>query len=139
VTLAHAFITPQRSKRRGTPRDPDDGTQFVVDTDDGKVVVWRWGQGPAVLLIHGWQADHSDMLGFLAPLLAAGMSVITLDLPAHGLSSGETATIPQLAKVVRSVANVCGPIRGLIAHSMGAAVSILALSHGLELERVVLI
>jgi pimeloyl-ACP methyl ester carboxylesterase len=67
------------------------------------------------------------------------VSVIALDLPAHGLSPGETATIPQLATAVRAVAEACPPIHALIAHSMGSAVSTLALSRGLEVERIAFI
>jgi pimeloyl-ACP methyl ester carboxylesterase len=53
----------------------------------------------------------------------------------HGASSGTFASGPAFARAARMVAD--GPIHGIIAHSLGAAGSTIALAQGLSANRVV--
>jgi pimeloyl-ACP methyl ester carboxylesterase len=46
----------------------------------------------SVLLLHGWRRDRTVMLGRAQMLASAGYSVLLIDLPAHGQSSGTTVT-----------------------------------------------
>nr|MBA3542137.1 hypothetical protein [Deltaproteobacteria bacterium] len=52
------------------------------------VAAWRWGHGPTVLLVHGWEGRGSQLGSFVEPLVAAGLSVVAFDAPAHGDSAG---------------------------------------------------
>jgi pimeloyl-ACP methyl ester carboxylesterase len=101
--------------------------------------VSEWGQGPAVLLVHGWNGHSAQLQAFVAPLVAAGRRVVAFDQPAHGRSSGSYATLIDMAGAVRAVADAYGPFDAIIAHSLGATASALALSWGLPASRLVLI
>jgi pimeloyl-ACP methyl ester carboxylesterase len=91
------------------------------------------------LLLHGWEGQASDLAAFAQPLLDAGLSVLAMDLPAHGASAGRQASIPQLARALRAVGAALGPLHAVIAHSMGSAVLAEAMHAGLAAQRVVLI
>ncbi len=95
---------------------------------------WTWGQGPQVLLLHGWESRASHMAGFVAPLLRAGFSVTALDAPAHGASQGETTNVLDYGKAVVAVAKHLGPLTATIAHSVGSAASLYAFAQGVQVK-----
>lgn len=136
--LALQMITPRRLPPRAVMR-PQGAIRFSVGHEDGEIAGWRWGSGEPVLLVHGWEGSHADMLAFVDPLLARGLGVIAVDLPAHGASDGSSATIPQMARAVAAVGQACGRLHGVIGHSVGGPVLAVALAGGLEAGRVVLI
>lgn len=112
-----------------------------------ELATWEWTplagdrareDAPAVLLVHGWSGHASQMDGFVAPLVARGMRVVSFDHPAHGVSSGRRATVDDMANAALGVAQVAGPFRGIIGHSLGATATALALARGMKAERVVL-
>jgi pimeloyl-ACP methyl ester carboxylesterase len=134
--ILRLYITP----RRRPPRDPAAGSrrgELVVDGE--RLAVWTWGQGPTVLLVHGWSGDATHMGAFVAPLVAAGRRVVAVDLPAHGRSTGKTTTLPRMARAVRGIADALGGVDAVVAHSLGATAVALAVERGLALERLVMV
>lgn len=136
--LALRIITPRRLPPREVPMPPN-ATYFRVAHEGDELAGWRWGGGKPVLLVHGWEGSHADMLGFVEPLLARDLGVIAVDLPAHGASDGVSATIPQMAAALAAVGKVVGRLHGVIGHSVGGPVLAVALSRGLEAGRAALI
>jgi pimeloyl-ACP methyl ester carboxylesterase len=122
---------------------------------DGRpLAAWRWGKGPSVLLVHGWGSRGSRLASFIAPLTDAGYSVVAFDAPGHGASAGRLSSLPQFIVAIETVARAVGnsgeggsgcrsvgPVpatfSGIVAHSMGAAATTLAMSRGLRAGRVV--
>ena len=100
---------------------------------------WEWGEGPLVLLAHGWGSRAGRWASFVPELTSAGYRVIAHDAPAHGQSSGRLASLPEFARALRAVADASGPVHGVIGHSLGGAAVAVALSEGLEAARAVLI
>jgi pimeloyl-ACP methyl ester carboxylesterase len=100
---------------------------------------WSWGDGPAVLLVHGWNGRATQLGGFVEPLVARGYRVVAFDAFGHGESPGSSMSLPELASYVRQVSDELGGLYGVIAHSMGGAATTLALSNGLQLERAVFV
>jgi pimeloyl-ACP methyl ester carboxylesterase len=103
------------------------------------VSVYAWGAGPTVLLVHGWSGRGAQMGAFADPLVAAGYRVIAFEAPAHGRSQGEATNLPEISALIRTLAETLGPVHAVIAHSFGVACTLLALSEGLSLTRVVAI
>jgi pimeloyl-ACP methyl ester carboxylesterase len=101
--------------------------------------LWSWGEGPTVLLVHGWNGRASQLGGFVAPLRARGYRVVAFDAIGHGDSEGHHLSLPELATCIREVADEVGDLCGVIAHSLGGAATTLALSQGLEAQRAVFI
>ena len=100
----------------------------------------RWGEeGPAVLVMHGWEGRPTQFRHFVEPLLAAGRQVIALDAPANGASSGSEATLMEVAMSLLEAAVEIRSLDAVIGHSLGAAAVAIALAQGLPAERAVLI
>lgn len=105
----------------------------VIAVPDGKVATYRWGavgRAPTVLLAHGWNGWSQQMEAFVAPLTERGLAVLAFDHVAHGLSDGETASLPAMIRSTERVVAQTPNLVGAIAHSLGAAAlaSVLAAS-----------
>lgn len=138
--LARLILRPQRQKPRPSQLAVLQQAQRVrLPTADGELAVYRWGDGPAVLLLHGWSGSAAQMTPLVAPLLAAGLSVLTLDMPGHGRARGRLASIWHYCRAIEAVAQqhgaLHGPLHGVVAHSFGALAILLAQSRGLALPR----
>ncbi len=105
------------------------------------VRAWRWGSGPAVVLVHGWEGRGAQLSSFVRPLVARGFSVVAFDAPGHGASAGSRSSLPHFAWSVRGVADAVadGAPHAIIAHSLGCAATTLALKDGLVAQRLVFI
>lgn len=99
-----------------------------------KVVAWRWGgNGPTVLLVHGWEGRGSQLGAVIEPLVAAGLSVVTFDAPAHGDSPGSRLYLTDHADAIADVVAAVGPLHATISHSFGTAAVLLAHArHGID-------
>jgi alpha-beta hydrolase superfamily lysophospholipase len=140
VAVAREYLTP--GGRRRVLRQPKvdlPRTDLTIEHPDGKLAVRTWGEGQPILLVHGWAGDQSDMFSYVPALTAAGFRVVTLDLPAHGESSGEIASLEQLADGILAVARHFKPLKAIVGHSVGSAASAFAISKGLAVERAVLL
>jgi hypothetical protein len=134
------FLTPRRPRRSRTAEAVlARGQQRMVKLAGERVAVWSWGEGPRVLLVHGWSGYGGQLTAFVAPLVAAGFSVVTYDAPGHGVSSGRTSSLPELAEMVGEVAHATGGPYAVVAHSLGAAAAAVAMRDGLEVERAVFV
>jgi pimeloyl-ACP methyl ester carboxylesterase len=144
------FTTPRRHPRPERERDIlASGRPFQVDVQlrsprwNGqrvRVAAWRWGFGPTVLLVHGWEGRGSQLGAFVEPLVEAGLSVVAFDAPGHGDSPGHRLYLTDHADVVSAVAAALRPVHGLVAHSFGAAATLLAHArNGLDIARNVMI
>ena len=103
---------------------------FETVVRNKKIRGWKWGNGPAILLVHGWNSAGLQLYKFIDPLLERGFSVITYDKPAHGISEGTHTSYFEFTDVVRHLLNhpVLNNIKGIIGHSMGASAVINAIS-----------
>jgi pimeloyl-ACP methyl ester carboxylesterase len=81
---------------------------------------------PSVLIAHGWTSEASFMAVFAEQLRRAGFRVVAFDQPAHGKSPGERASLIDCARALLEVAIQLGPIRFVVAHSMGCLASLVA-------------
>jgi pimeloyl-ACP methyl ester carboxylesterase len=106
---------------------------------------WTWGDGPVVYLVHGWSGSAQQLAPFVAPLLAEGFRVIAFDGLSHGRSdAGEngagSSDAVELGRSLDAVFARFGPAQGVVAHSMGALSTILALRDGwIGTERLVFV
>ncbi len=104
---------------------PQRAASRFVDAGGVRWHVQQFGEGPAVVLVHGTGAATHSWRG-LAPLLAEDRRVIAMDLPGHGftgaLPRGET-TLPGVAKAVAALlAKLRVHPQLAIGHSAGAAI-----------------
>ena len=153
---AHALILRGlRAPRLAHQRTPDDlalqAQSIRLPVADEKTL-FAWfvpvpgaSRSPAVLLMHGWGANASLMLPAVAPLHAAGYSVLLLDARCHGNSDDEPFTsLPRFAQDIETGLNwlqrqpaVDGTRLAVIGHSVGAGAALLSATRRMDLRAVV--
>lgn len=89
-------------------------------TPGGDVALYTWGEGPVVLLVHGWGSRAARMAAFVDPLLEGGFRVAAVDLPAHGAAPGVRTDIFHIRDALVEAGRRVGPLAGVVAHSLGA-------------------
>lgn len=135
------FCRPPRPAVR--PREEawlETGERFTVRANGIELACWRWGSGPLVMLTHGWGSRAGRWASLVPLLLDSGLSAVAFDAPAHGRSTGSTASMPEFARALMAVRNELGVVpRAAVGHSLGGAATALALSMGFDAERAVLV
>ena len=85
----------------------------VLDVSGNTIFVRRYGEGPAVLMVHGFPRT-SLMWRFLAPKLAEDHTVICVDLRAYGRSGIPASTDDHFPYSKRAMAD---ELVAVMAHS----------------------
>ena len=123
-----AFFSPSKYEVKSTDQAViERGNSFRIPFAGGELAVTTWGNGPAVLLMHGWGGARAQMTGVVEPLLAAGYSVVAYDQPAHGESDGKTTNLLEIAPTMDLIAQRAGPFQAILAHSFGTLITSYAL------------
>jgi pimeloyl-ACP methyl ester carboxylesterase len=136
---ARLFLTPPRVRASSREQHAlSQGEPFAVRLGAGTLRCWRIGEGPAVLLVHGWGGRAGQLTAFAPALRERGCSAVTFDAPAHGSSSGRIASVPEFADAISAVARYAGA-RAAIGHSVGAAGLALAMLRGTWLDGAVFV
>jgi pimeloyl-ACP methyl ester carboxylesterase len=106
----------------------------------GHLKVLDWGDGPAVLLVHCWGGRATQFFELIDELVSKGFRVLSFDGPAHGESAGKRTDMFQFSEAIATVAQQFTPLHGVVAHSFGAAMTLMAHRDlGLSAERFALI
>ena len=96
-----------------------------LDIDDKRVFVYERGDGPSLLLLHGFPTSCYDWRGVI-DALAGARRCVALDFPGFGLSdkpAGYSYSLFQQADVVEGVARALGIERcDVVSHDMGTSV-----------------
>ena len=136
-TARRSRLTPEARALLAT------GREFTLVVEGRRVVGWRWdgdADAPLAYLVHGWGSRGARLAAFVEPLRAAGFGVVTYDALGQGASARGMTSMPEFARTLAAVVSHQGQGRAphaLIAHSMGCAGTALALTWGLEVERLV--
>lgn len=132
------FFTPPRIPPRERELDIlGRANRSTLGAANRRITAYTWGDGPAVLLVHGWGGHAGHMAAFVDPLLAAGFRAVAIDLPGHGRSAGRRSSVVHGATAVEQAEAAFGPLAGLVAHSFGAPISTYALARGVSPQRIV--
>lgn len=125
-TASKLLLTPQRNQRDDTA--PAGLVKHAVHTSEGSLMSYRLGQGPVWLLMHGWSGSAGQFYPLMSHIADQGFTAIAYDHPAHGHSAGHTGHLPRFVRafdeLVEKMTAEYGPLQGVIAHSMGGAVTL---------------
>jgi len=100
--------------------------------------VTRTGQGPRLVLLHGW-ALNSHVWDGVLPVLAGQFTPECVDLPGHGASDWIPG-IANLDSLAAAIAPTLGERCHLLGWSLGALVALrLAATHAARIEKLVLV
>ncbi|WP_163399062.1 alpha/beta fold hydrolase [Flavobacterium fluviatile] len=81
--------------------------------------IWK-GNETKILLVHGWESNSSRWKKTLPHLQKSGSTIIALDAPAHGQSSGKEFNVPLYAEFINKAVEKYQPDI-IIGHSIGGA------------------
>lgn len=79
--------------------------------------------GKMHLVVHGWGSRIDYMQGLIRGLRQTGATVVGLDLPGHGGSTGRHLTVPLAIEAIDAAWRQFGPFNAAIGHSFGGFVS----------------
>jgi haloacetate dehalogenase len=85
VMRENSFTDPSQAQTRVSLARQDSFKTSQVEVSGNTIFVRRYGNGPAILMVHGFPRT-SLMWRFLAPKLADNHTVICVDLRAYGRS-----------------------------------------------------
>ena len=118
--------------------------EWLASTDPislkgGAIAGFTAGTGPTVLLVHGWGERAASMGAFIEPLVGAGYRVVGIDLPGHGDSAPARPNAYVIADAIRDAVEELGGVTAVVAHSLGAHSTLIALNAGLDVASVVML
>lgn len=134
------FHVPRLRTRPVAP----DGQGVSVEFNGHRLAGQLWGAGPTVYLAPGYRGEIGQLAGFVGPLTARGFRVVAFDWPAHarsrsGTNGRQNANAQGLVDSLHAIATAYGPARAVIAHSMGASATAIAVRDGLPAGKLALI
>ncbi len=92
-------------------------------SDDKRLKAYQWGEGPAVVFVHGWAGSGIQFYRYVPYLTQAGFSVLTFDHVGHGESEGKTANYFKFSNAVVDFFESHPElnVHSVVAHSLGAS------------------
>ena len=125
--LAHGYFSePRKGKisKNELPKTLQTSHLETVTHNEVVIQTYIWkGNETVILLIHGWESNSSRWKKILPYLLKSGSTIIAIDGPAQGLSSGKEFTVTQYAEFIDIVSKKHQP-NYIIGHSMGGQTSL---------------
>lgn len=139
--LARLWFTVFKSSPRPWVAEFWSGAEerLQIEVGDDTIPVHCWGQGPPVVLMHGWSGSGTQFRYFIEPLVAAGFRAVCFDAPAHGSNPGRRSDLPRFSTSLQAIEARLGVFHGLVAHSLGAMAATYAMQLGLAPRRLVLV
>lgn len=113
--------------------------QTVTSSDGTPIAVWRSGNGPALLLVHGATADHGTTWRLVTTDLEKRFTVYAMDRRGRGLSGDAPAySLQREAEDVAAVVDAAGEPVAVVGHSYGALAALEASLLTANVRRLVL-
>jgi pimeloyl-ACP methyl ester carboxylesterase len=130
--LAYKFFSEPRTGRlikEQLPKILKEAVPEIITHHDFVFQTYTWtGNGHTVLLVHGWEINASRWEELISYLNKNEYTIVALDAPAHGLSSGQEFSIPRYAQFIDIVVKKIQP-QYMIGHSLGGATALYYQSH----------
>ena len=120
--LAYALFSEPREGRlskNNLPKILQEAQSETLQLKENSIHTYTWkGNDTVILLVHGWESNSSRWENLLPYLKESGSTIVAIDGPAHGLSSGKEFNIPQYAAFIHVAVEKFKP-QYLIGHSIG--------------------
>lgn len=88
--------------------------------------------GKTYLVVHGWGSRIDYMQGLIKGLRQTGATVVGLDLPGHGGSTGRRLTVPIAVEAIDAAWRQYGHFDAVVGHSFGGFCSAISAAGGLD-------
>lgn len=117
------FSQPRKGKIKNgkLPKTLQSAEQETLTYDGENFQVYTWpGNAEIILLLHGWESNASRWKKLLQYLKPLGKTIVAIDAPAHGQSTGKEFNAPRYAEFIHVLLQKYQP-KTLIGHSIGGA------------------
>ena len=99
---------------------------------------WK-GNNDVILLVHGWESNASRWKKLLPYLKSTKKTIIAIDAPAHGLTSGKEFNVPVYSELINEVVQKYNP-QIAIGHSIGGnAIAYFQAHYKHNIEKIILL
>jgi pimeloyl-ACP methyl ester carboxylesterase len=86
----------------------------------GRNVAWSWGEGPLVILVHGWGGRASQLSQLALHIAAQGFHAVAIDVTGHGESAGKRTRWGYFMRDIAALAQSLGEeVHAYVGHSSG--------------------
>jgi esterase/lipase len=127
IQIAHGYFSePRKGKltKDQLPKTLQSAESETIFHEEDIIQTYIWkGNETVILLIHGWESNSSRWKKMLPYLKKSGSTIIAIDGPAQGLSSGKEFTVPKYAEFIDIAVKKIKP-NYIIGHSMGGQTSL---------------
>ena len=111
--LAYAFFSQPRKGRlnkEALPKMLLNADHQLHQHNEHQFQTYTWkGNDDVVLLVHGWESNSTRWKDLLVQLKKTEKTIIAIDAPAHGLSSGIEFNVPTYAEFINVVSQKYKP------------------------------
>ena len=125
------FSQPRKGKlkKEKLPKILQTAKQETIQFEEDFFQIYTWNNSKTeqseankdiILLVHGWESNASRWKKILPHLKQLNKTIIAIDAPAHGLSSGKEFNAPKYAEFINEFSKKYSP-KIMIGHSIGGA------------------
>ena len=128
--VAHrVWFTPPRPSARAVDRDATrlkDVEPITVIVEGRERPGFVTGEGPLVILAHGWGGRAAQMIDLAESVARDGYRAVAIDAPGHNTDEQRTSDGFQMAAGLEAVESRFGPPAVVVTHSLGAMAAVMA-------------
>ena len=124
-----AWFTPPRPSDRTRTKDAhalESVEQISVNVEGRARPGFVTGEGPLLILVHGWGGRAAQMLDLAHAAARNGYRAVAIDAPGHNTDDQRTSDGFQIAAGLEAVEARFGAPEAVIAHSLGAMATVMA-------------
>lgn len=122
LVLAYAYFSEPRAGKllpENLPNILKEAQLEIINHNNHYFQTYTWqGNHNIILLVHGWESNASRWEKLVSFLKISGSTIIAIDAPGHGLSSGKEFNVPTYAAFINTISQIKKP-NFIIGHSMG--------------------
>ncbi len=106
----------------------NNGTRKTYKIANATFISYSYGEGPAILLLHGWGSNAARWKEYVHKLVRSGYKVVIVDAPGHGSASGYFLTLSLYIKGIKQILRSQTTWHAVITHSIAGLVSVVGMS-----------
>lgn len=131
LALKLSYKLLMKPHRRKVSQLPENMKSDSLDSPFGKIKFYQLGNGPLILLSHGWSGSATQLFPLMEKIASSGYRAIAYDQLAHGQSSGSETNLFEFIQLKRWVVDyleMSQLVVAIICHSMAGTAAVNALN-----------
>lgn len=125
--IAHRYFSrPRKGKltEKSFPKIFESAQHETINHNEENIQIYVWkGNETVLFLVHGWESNSFRWKKMMSKLVESGSTIVAIDGPAQGFSSGKEFTVLKYAEFIDVVAKKYKP-NYIMGHSMGGQTSL---------------